>query len=267
MKELSDKEQNSRPAPAHRGLRIMRGRRKIKAWTGKYLSTPARQGLANTIYRSVNAGAGIVAPLAATVAAAAAGGYPPIFLLLALLVLMAAWTLARYPDDVVHPPWRSLAEEARRLWLGYAGALRERRLMQFMHLSLFCASALAGVSAFAAIRFTRELELTDSQFGLLSTMAGLLIFILILSAAWFLDRISLRILHVGTGLIAAAGSCVMGASNHLWISIGGFLVTVSMTAVIVGPSSMWVSRIAGAATQTAAFSVYNVLSALYFAGA
>jgi MFS family permease len=221
------------------------------------------QGVANTIYRAVGAAAGIAAPIAATALALAWGGYPWVFVLLGCLLLLAAAVLAWYPETHALPPLAPLREEFHHLWQGYAQALGQREMLRFIHVSQLCGNLAAGVSAFAAIRFTRELGLSDQAFGALGTAAGALSFLLIVTGAWYLDRVSLRRLHAVLGLAAGAGACLLGAGDSVALSCAGFLLAVPMGAMAIAPSSMWVSRAAGTATQGAVFSVYKVVSALY----
>ncbi len=226
----------------------------------------ARQGVANTIYRAVGAAAGIAAPLAATALALAWGGYDWVFVLLGVLLLLAAVVLACYPEETqTAAPIGSLRLECRNLWQGYALALRQREMMRFIHVSQLCTNLAAGVSAFAAIRFTHELGLSDQAFGALGTAAGVFSFVLIASGAWYLDRVSLRRLQALLGLGAGVGACLLGAGDNLVVSCAGFLLAVPVGALAIAPSSMWVSRTAGAATQVSAFSVHKVVTATYVA--
>ncbi|MFZ2656509.1 MAG: MFS transporter [Victivallales bacterium] len=225
--------------------------------------TDTRQGVANTVYRSVGAAAGIVAPVTATFLAAVWGGYPAVFLLLGALLGMSAWALLAYPIDEPLVPLEHPLRELGRMWQGYAGALREKPLMRFIHLSQLWYCSLACVSAFAAIRLTRELGMGDWAFGVLCTAGGLVTFLLIVGVGWHLDRISLRKIHLVAGVIAAAGTLLMGASNNLVLTIVGFLIATASYALLVAPTSMWASRLAGGTTLAAAFAVQKVLAALY----
>jgi MFS family permease len=226
-----------------------------------------RPGVANTVYRSVGAGAAIMAPVAATFLAVAWGGYPAVFLLLALLSALGAWVLLAYPAaEPVRPfghPW----QELRGMWRGYAGALREKPLMRYLHLSQVWFSSLGCVGGFAAIRLTRELGLSDRAFGVLSTCCGVLTFALIAGTGLCLDRMSLRRLHVGAGVVAAAGALLMGASDSPWLTAAGMLVATPCSTVLIAPASMWVSQAAGGASQVAAFAVHKVITALYLSTA
>lgn len=227
----------------------------------------ARQGAANTVYRSVGAAAGIVAPVAATSLAVVWGGYPAVFLALGPLLGLAAWALLGYP---AHEPLRRLEHpvvEVRLLLRGYAAAWREKSLMRFIHLTSLWYSALGGVGAFAAIRLTRELGMSDRAFGWLSTGVGALTLILLLTAGRYLDRLSLKRFHIAIGLAASVATLVMGCSDNRVLTSAGFAVAASLYVLLVGPTSMWVSRSAGPATQGSAFAVQKVIGALYVSAA
>jgi MFS family permease len=231
------------------------------------LATTNRQGAANTVYRSVGAAAGLVAPAAAISLAAAWGGYPAVFLALGPLLAVAGWLLLGYP---VREPFKPLAHpvvEVRLLMQSYAAAWREKPLMRFIHLSSLWFSVLGCVGAFSAIRLTRELGMSDHAFGWLSTAIGGVTLALLVAAGRFLDRVSLRRLHGGAGVAAAAGTLLMGCGDSPVATGAGLAVAASLMTLLVGPTSMWVSRQAGAATQGSAFAVQKVITALYFSTA
>ncbi|MHB9132288.1 MAG: MFS transporter [Armatimonadota bacterium] len=224
-----------------------------------------RQGLANTIYRSIGAGAGIVAPVGATMLALLWGGYTAVFYAAAVLLVASAAVLLLYPGEKTPPPAGNLRAEVARLWSGYATALRQRSLMRFIHISQIWGCTLAGVGAFAAIRFTRDLGQTDQQFGLVSTVGGILAFLATAGAGLFIDRVSIRKMHILIGVVSGLCAALMGVSDLLLPSVLGYLAFGPLTTMLVAPTSMWISRAAGAGTQIAAFSVHKVLSATYAA--
>lgn len=219
-------------------------------------------GVANAVYRGVGAAAGIVAPVAATSLAAWWGGYPAAFIAAGAVLAMAGCAMFGYPAHEPLSPLEHPIRELRRLWQGYAPAWRERPLMRFIHLSNLWNGALACVGAFGAIRLTRGLGLSDRAFGLLATVAGAVTLGAIVVAGWYLDRISLRRLHGVGGMIGAAGAVLMGVSDSVALTGVGFIVGSSCLVLLIAPSSMWVSRSAGLASQGAAFSVQKVLLAL-----
>jgi MFS family permease len=224
-----------------------------------------RQGVANTIYRALGAAAGIAAPIVVTLLALRVGGYAPVICGSALLMIASACVLAGYPIDEPIAPLADLRTELARLWAGYRVALEQRALMAFLHLSLLWGNLLVGVGAFAAIRFTRELGQSDQQFGLVSSMAGVAALVATLGVGLVLDRLSLRRLHGTVAVLASLCAVAIGLTDSLWLTAGLFVVFAALTSMLIGPTSMWVSRAAGAGTQIAAFSVHKVLGALYLA--
>jgi len=224
-----------------------------------------RQGVANSVYRSIMAGASIVAPAAATWFGAAWGGYPRLFAVCAGLLVASAIILLRYPGEEVPPSLGSLRAELARLGNGYFTAVRHRPLMFFINLSMIWGNVLAGVGAFFAIYYTVHFAQSDEAYGRLASLAGALSLLATIAAALVLDRLSLRKMHGVLGMVTGVCSLVMGISSRLPVVAGCFILFTVLANVLVGPSSMWVSRAAGEGTQTAAFSVHKVLAALYVA--
>ena len=224
-----------------------------------------RQGVANTVYRSIGAAAAIAAPFLVTALAGQWGGYRPVFLVLAVALVAAAAILWLYPGERTPAPLGDARAEMRRLTHGYLTALRERPLMRFIAFSQLWGSALAAVAAFAALRFTHELGQTDQWFGVLGSLGGGVTLAGLLGAGFFLDRVSLRKLHGLAGLGCALGAVCMGLGDSVALSALGFIAFGLLSTVLVGPTSMWISRTAGAGTQTAAFTVQKVAAALSLA--
>ncbi|MHB9109891.1 MAG: MFS transporter, partial [Armatimonadota bacterium] len=224
-----------------------------------------RQGLANSIYRSIMAGATIIAPAAATWVGANWGGYPRLFSICAALLVASAIILLRYPGEETPASLGNVRAELKRLGSGYVTAIRHRPLMLFINLSMIWGNVLAGVGAFFAIYYTREFSQTDEAYGALASVAGALSLLAMIAAGLVLDRLSLRKLHGVLGMITGACSLVMGISGQLPIAAACFILFTVFANVLVGPSSMWVSRAAGEGTQASAFSVHKVLAALYVA--
>jgi len=224
-----------------------------------------RQGLANSIYRGIGAGAGIVTPAVVTWLGAKWGGYPPVFGLGAALLVVSAVILWQYPGEEVPGRLGNLRGEVARLGQTYLTALRQREMMLFILLSMFWGNVLAGVGAFFAIYYTESLRQPDEAFGRVMSIGGAAVFLATLLTGIFLDRLSLKKLHGVAGLIAGAASIAMGLTTaHQYVAVGFILFSV-VANTLVGPSSMWVSRAAGDGTQTAAFSVHKVLAALFVA--
>jgi DHA1 family bicyclomycin/chloramphenicol resistance-like MFS transporter len=226
-----------------------------------------RQGLANVIYRSTGAIAGVAAPIAATALAAAWGGYPVVLLVLAVLLTAAAIALLRYEVLSVPAPLRGLGAEIRESVTSYRAALRERKLMWMIHLSQIWGNVLTGVGTFAAIRFTQELGQTDEQFGAVCAVAGVAALLATVATGLILDRVSLRRFCAVWAVVCGGCAALMGATDSLALSIVGFVAYAPFMSVLIAPTSMWVSRAAESCTRAAAFTVHKVISAGHVAAA
>ncbi len=224
-----------------------------------------RQGLANAIYRSIGASTVIVAPVLVTRLGAWWHGYPSVFVVFAALLIIAALVLFAYPGEETPSALGNLTDEVRRLWIGYRAALRRAELTRFIHLSMIWGNLIAGVGAFFAIRFAHELRQGDQAFGVLNSVAGTVAFLATLGAAFFMDRVSLRKLHGLLGTATGLCTALLGLGDSHLLAMVGFTAFIAFTTILLGPSSMWVSRTAGAGGQVAAFSVHKILSALYIA--
>ncbi|MHB9025373.1 MAG: MFS transporter [Armatimonadota bacterium] len=222
-----------------------------------------RQGLANTIYRGIGAASTIAAPALATGLAVAWRGYPPVLLASAGVLIAAGVVLLRYPGEATPPPLAGAGAEVRRLWAGYLTAFHQRPFMHFVHLSLIAGGMISGVGAFAAIRFTLELGQTDQFFGWLTSVAGVAVLLATVGCGFFLDRLPLRVIYGAATLASGAASVLMGLGDSLPCSIIGYLTYLALMNMLASPLSMWVSRAAGEASQTNAFSVQKIIAALY----
>jgi sugar phosphate permease len=126
-------------------------------------------------------------------------------------------------------------------------------------------AVFAGVGAFGAIRFTHELGQSDQQFGVLTSAGAILTLFLTIGAGFFLDRVSLRRLHITICCIASGFAMLMGITDSLLLSGIGYILSTSIFTTVVGPSSMWVSRSAGPELQGAGFTAFKVMNAFYVA--
>jgi YNFM family putative membrane transporter len=225
-----------------------------------------RQGLANSIYRSVGAGAGIVAPVLATALAGAWGSYSRVFLALALVVAAAAAVLGFHPDDAPSAPLADWRRELAGAWAGYRQVLGQRPLMRYIHLSNLAMNTVAGVSAFAAIYFTHELGQSDQRYGFFASVTGLLVFAANVLGGFFLDHVALRRLSGWLVLLSGASCALMGTLRSPVLFIVGWCVFAPTANLFILPASMWVSRAAGPASLAAVFSVHKILTAAYLAG-
>jgi MFS family permease len=220
-----------------------------------------RQGLANTIYRSIGAAASIGAPVAATWLCMVWGGYRPVFLVFAVALVVSAVILWFYPKEETPQPLGHIGQELRRLAETYLSAARERPLMAFIIVSQVWGNLLAAVGTFAAIYFTKELHLTDLQFGTLVAVAGVSTLLGTVATGLFLDRVSLRAMHAVVGLAAAASVILMGLAPWLPLAVAGLILFGPLATMLIAPTSMWISREAGRSSQTAAFSIHKVATA------
>lgn len=225
-----------------------------------------RQGLANAIYRSVGAATGMLAPLLVTALASVWDGYGRVFLALAATALAAALVLGHHPEDPPSAPLGHWRAELGTMWQAYRAVLHQRELMRFIHVSNIALNATAGVGAFAAIYFTRELAQSDQRFGLFASVTGLLVFAATVLGGLFLDHVSLRRLCGWLVLVAGISCVLMGARRSPALFVSGWCVFAPTSCLFVLPISMWVSRAAGPASQAAAFSVHKIFSAAYVAG-
>jgi len=224
-----------------------------------------RPGLANTIYRSIGAGTAIIAPVVVTTLALFWHGYTNVFFLIAVLSLVAAGAILFYPEENTTSGWDGLRVEAGRLHQGYVAALRQSELMRFLHVVSLWYAVFAGVGAFTAIRFTKQLGQSDQQFGILTSAGAILTLFLTIGAGFILDRVSLRRLHIAICSVASGFVVLMGLSDSLLLSGIGYILSTSIFTTVVGASSMWVSRSAGPELQGAGFTVFKVMNAFYVA--
>lgn len=221
-----------------------------------------RQGLANVIYRSAGMAMGIVAPILATSLAGWWNSYPAAMAFLASGLLLLIPLLRPDGDETTVKPLGDIRREIAMLWTTYRVALGQKHLMRYIVFSLLWLNLTASVGAFAAIRFTQDLRFTDQQFGWISSAAGILTLAVVALSALFMDRIPLRVIHVISGSSVGLGCLLMGINDTRLPAVAGFLLYSSSVNLLLGPLSMWVSRAAGEASRTSAFSVHKVAAAL-----
>lgn len=225
-----------------------------------------RQGLANTIYRGVNAATAVLAPFAVTFLRGAWHGYLWVLLTLALLFVISGLVLLLHPNDVAPRALAPLRRELAQLWSGYRVALRQRALVRYIHISQIWGNVMIGVSTFAALRFL-ELGRSAPEIGVIGTAAGVMALAATIAIGFILDRVSLRRVHIVIGIASGLASLLMGLGNNLWLTIFAYILFVALTNMLLSPISMWVSRAAGESTLTAAFSLHKVLAAFYVTAA
>lgn len=225
----------------------------------------ARQGLANSIYRSVYACAAIFAPVIVTRLAKAWHGYPPVLYTLAGALVVGAVVLMQYPDHRL--PARTVGAwgACRDMWVSYRQACRNRDLMRMILLTQFWFAAVAAVGTFAAIRFTQELGVSDGRFGEYGAASGLLTLLGVICSGFLLDRVSIRKFSIVCAMGAAACCLVMGLGDSVAVSAVAFILHGPLHMMLSSPVSMWVSRSAGDTSQTSAFSMHKVVTAAFLA--
>ena len=226
-----------------------------------------RQGLANSIYRGSGAGAGVLVPWLAATLAVAIGGYGGVMPWLAVAAVVTAAALWLHPEEESTGPYLGFRRELGRVKASFLAPLRERRLMWFWVVSLLWGNAMAAVGAFGAIRLTRVLGMADTDFGQAMTIGGVVVFAATLATGLVIDRLSLRRLHAVLGFLAAGCSVIMGLTDHVVLTVVAMVLAGLCGTLLVGPGSMWISREAGRASQSAVFFVQKILSAVVFASA
>ncbi len=213
-----------------------------------------RQGLANALYRGVGAATAIVAPTAALAAAVHFGSYGEALRIGAAVLAVGGLVLLAYPLPRRGEPTPPLGA----LLAGYAQALRRRPLVAFVALEQCWYATQLAVVSFAAIRLTRELGLATPAFGALCTAIAItgLAGTLVSGAAE--ARLGTRRLLALVWSGASACELVMGFTDSLPVTMAAYAAFCTILAFGAVPGSMWVSRAAGAGSQTTAFTVYKI---------
>jgi predicted MFS family arabinose efflux permease len=216
-----------------------------------------RRSLANTIYRAAGATAAIAAPAVATSSAQAFGAYAPVLAAAAAVLGLAGLIIAFFSDpDIDRQPRRSLASTLS----GYAQCLKLRSLMTFVAVTRGFGAASAAVSAFAALRFTRELGVSDPAFGIFCSFIAIGVLLAVIASGWIANRLgpSRTLALVWSGCCLAAA--MMGFGGSLVLVGTGYALFVPLVAMCSVPLSLWSSRIAegprsGGPSQTTVFTV------------
>lgn len=222
----------------------------------------AQQGLANVIYRAAGAAAVIAAPILATQGGHAAGSYAPVLMIAALLLVVAGFLILFYPDAHLARGPKATAGVVN----GYRKAFALRPLLALIALAQIFAGTAAPVVAFSALRFTRQLHLSDPVFGVICTTIAGVSLLGIISSSWLMQRLRpsrlLGFCWLGCSLAAVA----LGLSDSLTVAIMAYAVHVPLMAMRSVPESLWVSRIADAAgpdgpSQAMVFTVQKICQA------
>lgn len=218
-----------------------------------------KQSLANAIYRASGASAAIVAPTLATQAAQITGAYGPVLVAAAVLLGIAALVILWFAEPPNSVPPRTLRE----VLAGYRRCFTLRPLLAFIAISRGFGVAIAAVSAFAALRFTRELHLSEPAFGVLCSAIAVGNLLAVLASGWIVDRLrpsrALGLAWIGCSLAAI----VLGLSSSLVTATVAYALFVPLLATCSVPLSLWSSRIAdesapGGPSQATVFTVGKV---------
>lgn len=224
-----------------------------------------RMGLANTIYRSIIAATAIVAPPVAAALAERWHGYTNVFHLCAACCVVGAAVLWFYPESQTPHPLGTLRDELRGIVTLYADALRQKRLMLFLHVVQAWGAVISSVGTFAAIRFTQDLATSDEYFALVSSVSSGTTLIATMAAGLVLDRARLRPLLVIGGVLSSLAALAMGVGGVAIVAAVAYVACQTLVSLLVIPVSMWVSREAGPGKQGSAFAVWKVMGAGYVA--
>lgn len=199
-----------------------------------------RQSLANAIYRAAGASAAIVAPTIATQAAHAAGAYAPVLMGAALLLGIAGIVILLYPEPQTSGTQRSLAQTL----ADYRRCFTSRPLLAFVALTRGFGAAIAAVGAFAALRFTRQLNLSEPAFGAFCSVIAIGSLLAVLASGWVVHRLrpsgALGLAWLGCSVAALA----MGLSDSLGVVMIAYALYAPLLSTCSVPLSLWASRIA-----------------------
>jgi len=212
-----------------------------------------RQGLANSIYRSIAAGMAVIAPLAATALAGCFGAWSPVLHLAAFATALGGLFILLYPEE------RGDGRSLRAVLRGFADTARNRGLWRFIVLDQAMAFSQGAFAAFAALRLTRQMGLGETAFGLVCTLGACLGLVAVLAAGLLVQRIPLAWGMATAWVLSATGSLLLGVGDHVAFGIAGTLLVAFGWPITSVPGSMWIS-LAGGANATA-FTVHKIVQA------
>jgi len=222
-----------------------------------------RQGLANSVCSSVVAAVGIVAPTAATALAVRVGGYPGLFVVFAAVLVVVAGVVWSYPGQSRPAPLRGWGREVRAALHSHRALLTNGPLMLVLHLSSIGMYAMVGVTLFAAIRFTKELGLSDQRFGLLASIAAALTLGITALAALFLDRWPLRVVASASLGLAGASAITLGLTDSTKLAAAAWLLYIPVIALAALPVTMWIARVTAPEAHPGAYAMAKLWAAVY----
>ena len=203
-----------------------------------------RQSLANAIYRAAGAAAAIAAPMVGTRAALMSGSYTPVIRIAALILGIAGLVILAYPEPEGSHRSRTLSETLS----GFARCFRLPPLLAFIAATRTFGVAIAAVGAFAALRFTRELHMSEPTFGVLCSLIAIGNFVVVLASGWVVDRLgtSGALSFAWTGCAVAA--IALGTSDSLVVSTVAYALFMPLFSMCSIPLSLWATRIAQTAS-------------------
>ncbi len=218
-----------------------------------------RQGLANGIYRGIGAGMAIIAPILATSLAHCWGAWSPVLQCAAFATATGGLVILFYPE-----PRSDARRSLREVLRGFASVSRKWALWRFILIDQLMAFTQGGVAAFAALRLTRELGLSEPAFGFVCSVGAGLGLCAVLVAGVLFQRLPLRWGMGAAWLGSALGSLLLGVSSSLPLSIAAALLVATSWPITTVPGSMWIG-LAGGATATA-FTVHKIIQSGVAAG-
>jgi hypothetical protein len=143
-------------------------------------------------------------------------------------------------SETVERPPRSLME----MLAIYRHCFALRPLLAFIAVTRGFGILVAAVGAFAALRFTRELNLSDAAFGVLCSAIAIGNLVAVLGSGWLVNRLGAsRVLGLAWAGCGAAAIAI-GLSDSLVLAITGYALFVPLQSMCSVPLSLWSSRIA-----------------------
>jgi MFS family permease len=214
--------------------------------------TARRQGLANGIYRGIGAGMAIIAPVLATALAQHWGAWSPVLQCAALLTALGGLAILFYPE-----PGGGDRRSLRLVVQGFLATARKRALWHLTLVDQAMAFTQGAMAAFASLRLTRELGVSETHFGLVCAAGAGLGLVAILAAGVLFQRLPLRWGMFVSWLGSAIGSLVLGVSDSVPLGIAAVLLVATCWPITTVPGSMWIGLCGGASAT--AFTLHKII--------
>ncbi len=221
-----------------------------------------RQGMANTWYRASGTIAGIIAPIIMT---QLFSHMMWVMAAIGIMLVICGLLIKSYPISENPSPFMGWTIEFRNIASQYRLALKQHHLMLFLHSSLIWAALSAVISTFAAIRITHDLGSTTVLYGNSCALGSALSLGAILLLGFWLDKVPIKSATLWLFMVSSIGIVMLGIFNIASIAIVSFIIATVAGNAAVSPLSIWISREAGDAGMSLAFTVQKVLSAIYLA--